>query len=225
MIDIIVIVFLLGSALYGYRKGLLKMLVSIVASVATILVSIVILPYINDIVRENTEIYPAVEERLEEQLEAYASEYLEDMEDEQQGNFIESMNLPKGIQKMVLKNNTAEYYKEQGISSFAQYLSKVLAGVAIRTGIFLITYIVVFILFRVICILAKILDHLPLIKEANHLSGMILCVAEALIVVWLVCLAATALSATQIGQGMNGLIQSSRVLQILYRYNPFMLFF
>lgn len=225
MVDIIVIVFLLGSALYGYRKGLLRMLVSIAASIATILVSIVILPYVNDIVRENTEIYPAVEERLEKQLETYTNEYLETMEDAQQGNFIESLNLPKGIQKMVLKNNTAEYYKEQGISNFAQYLSKVLAGVVIRTGIFLITYIVVFILFRVICILAKILDHLPLIKEANHLSGMILCLAEALIVIWLVCLAATALSATGIGQGMNGLIQSSRVLRILYRYNPFMMFF
>ena len=57
MIDIIVLGILAICALWGYHKGLLRMIISVVASVLTILVAVVISPMVNDFVKENTEIY------------------------------------------------------------------------------------------------------------------------------------------------------------------------
>lgn len=225
MVDIVVIAILVGLAFYGYQKGLLRMVVSVAASIVTLLVAIVILPYVNDVVKEQTNIYPAVEATLQEQLESYTTEYLEDLEENQQGNFIESLNLPKSIEDMILKNNTEEYYKEQGIQNFSQYMSKMMASIVIRIAIFILTYLALFILLRVVGIVAKIADYLPFIKEANRLSGAALCVLEGLLVIWLICMATTACATTEIGQALNGMIQGSRVLQALYVYNPLTMLF
>lgn len=225
MVDIIIIVILALCALWGYYKGLLRMIVSIVASILTILIAVVVSPMVNDFVKENTDIYQNVEESIEVQLESYTTEYLEEIEDSQQENFIESLGLPKAVESMILKNNTAEYYAEQGISTFFQYLSKLIASIVISTAIFVLTYIVAFIVLRVICVAIKIVDYLPFVREANRLSGMILCLAQALLIIWVLCLASTPFSAIPLGQWLNGIIQESRVLQILYQYNPLGLFF
>ncbi len=222
MIDIIVLVILGICAIYGYCKGLLRMLLTIAASVLTIAVAIVVSPYVNNFIKENTDVYPKMEESIQIQLENYTNQYLESVETTQQGNFIESLGLPKEIESMILENNTAEYYAEQGISSFAQYISKIITNVVVNTAIFVICYIVLFIAIKVVFIVVKVVDYLPFIKEANRLGGTFLCLAEALLVIWVLCLVATPFS--ELGETLNGIIQQSKVLQFLYQNNPLVLF-
>lgn len=225
MVDIIVLAILAICAFWGYQKGLLRMIISVVASVLTILVAIVISPYVNNFVKENTDIYPKVEASIQVQLESYTTEYLENIEAEQQGNFIESLGLPKAIESMILENNTAEYYAQQGVSTFTQYLSTIITNIAISTAIFVISYLVVFILIRIVFLVIKIVDYIPFVREANNTAGMILCLAQALLIIWVLCLVATPFSAVPLGQWFNGLIEESKVLQILYQYNPLVVFF
>ncbi len=227
IIDIVVVGLLLGSALYGYQKGLVKMLLSAAASVATILVVLILLPQINALVKTHTDIYPAVEQKLAQQLEDRVKEHLESMEEEgdERTHLIHSLNLPQRLQKILLNDSAPEDGTQEGSESFVLSVSKKMADIVIRAIIFLVTYVAVFLLLRVVCMLTGILDCLPLIREANHLSGLILCEAQALLFIWLVCLAAAAFSATEAGQALNQAIQSSTVLQVLYRYNPFVLFF
>lgn len=214
MIDLIVLAILGVSAFWGYQKGLLRMLISVVASVLTVLVAVVISPGINDVVKASTNIYPTMEESIQVELEEYMTDGL------QQEHMVESLGLPKAIESMILKNNTAEYYAQEGISTFSQYLSKIIARVVISTAIFVITYLIAFIAIRVLCVVVRIVDYIPFIREANHWSGMALSLAQVLLIIWVLCLAATPFSAVPLGEWLNDLIAGSKVLQILYQYNP-----
>lgn len=61
---VITILFLAAACVRGYRRGLIKELVSLVCVFLSMAIVWLINPYVNEFIRENTSIYEKVQEKL-----------------------------------------------------------------------------------------------------------------------------------------------------------------
>ena len=66
---------------------------------------------------------------------------------------------------------------------------------------------------------------LPLIKEANKLTGALVGLAEGILFVWIAFLVLTVLCSTEIGKKGLELIEKDVFLNIIYQYDIFINFF
>ena len=90
---VITILFLAAACVRGYRRGLIKELVSLVCVFLSMAIVWFINPYVNEFIRENTSIYEKVQESCREFVGEEYSAWTGS--GESQTEFINEMNLPE----------------------------------------------------------------------------------------------------------------------------------
>lgn len=114
-------------AIQGFRKGLLRMVISMVFFLMVLGVTSWLNPYISDFVREHTNWQSGIEEKCNQIL----LEQLEGREDLQsitgQVSYIEELPLPQTVKDKLTENNNTEIYQRLAVETFADYLGKYLS--------------------------------------------------------------------------------------------------
>lgn len=202
----------------GFRKGLIRTAVSMFSIVIVAAATMWLNPYIGSMIRENTDWQEKLEQKCSVLLVEEMEERLE-ISDASQNSFIEEMPLPEIVREKLVENNNSETYQSLAVESFAGYLSKYIAA-GIMNGItFLLSFVSVWILMKILlCAVDRITD-LPVIGGLNRIGGMLLGTAQGVIWLWVIFLIITLFCNTGTGRYLMGMIRENPVLLWIYDRN------
>lgn len=223
ILPLAVILFLILSTWNGYRKGFLKIALSMIAMIAAIILGSIINPYVSRFLAERTSLYETLEESTSSFIEDIKIKELEEIStrtDEIMA--IDLLKLPKSIRDSLVENNNNQVYNALGINTFEQYLSAYLAGMILNCISFMISFVLIGFTIRVIFVMADIIGRIPGIKGINKLAGLAVGFLQGIIIIWILCLLVTAFAGTSYGQELLALIQKSPVLSFIYNNNYLM---
>lgn len=221
---IIVLLYLLACIWNGYRKGLVKMVFSVVALFAAIIISRMAAPQVEDYLQKETNVHEQIQEKTDDYVETILQEKLSAglFSVSDQAYAIEELPLPKYIRSVLTKNNTEEIYKILGVDAFQDYISSSLAGFIVTALAFVLSFVIigagVFLAEKLIERIAR----LPGINGINRLAGAATGFVKALVVLWVFCLVVTAAAGTAAGQQLLKMIGDSQILSMIYNHNYLM---
>lgn len=215
------------SIFVGYKKGFLKIALSLAVTVASIFLVAAITPSISSWIQKSTSLGEKVESKLNETLagstgttDGWAA-VLEGSR-EQQIAAIEGVGLPKAIQEMLLENNNHEVYEALGVTTFVEYIGAYITKLIADIIAFLVAWVVVTIISRVLLVFVGILNKVPVIGGINQVAGGVVGLAVGFIIVWVMFIIITLLYNTNLGKTCFENIAASSILTKLYDGNLLM---
>lgn len=242
-----VILILAIFALIGWRKGVIRLVLSLVSMIITIMAAMVVAPLATTAIKNGTNIdeniarsiYTLLSENKE------VDEYFEDKQALPGGIDIsqaeshiqvvadmvaevgDRINLPESLTEAVKAMPDSELMsviREYGDASVKEISIRIiairLADIVLTAIIYIVIMVVVSIVLRVIVAATGLIRRLPVIKQADKLGGVIAGLVEGLIVVWIFFTIVTAISGTQIASNILVQIHNNTILESLYNCNP-----
>ncbi|MDE7299453.1 MAG: CvpA family protein [Lachnospiraceae bacterium] len=232
VLSILVIVFLVGNALYGMKRGLIKTVFSIFSMITALLLTALISPIVTKQLQSNEKVITYFADKVSAVLPFESGDGRDvqgeaGKKPEQQGEgtksvqekFLESLPLPESLRKSLLENNSSAYYDALGVSTFREYLCNYFACMVVSALSFVVTFLVVFVLLKILCFSLDLISKLPLLNQANHLLGLAAGAVNALLVIWVCCIVLTAFGGTEAGRNLMKLVNESGFLSFLYNNN------
>lgn len=214
------------SAFVGYKKGLVKIVASLLATLIMVVLVMMLTPYVSKMVRQVTPLDESVQKKIGELIttEVGMDVALPDIElpREQQITLIENAELPEVFRKMLLENNNAEAYASLGVNTFGEYVGAYIAKVIADVVAFLVVLILILILVPILIKMLGIFNKLPLIGGMNRLAGGVVGLAIGLAIVWVTFIIITLAYSTELGKACFACIEKSSILQKLYDGNILM---
>jgi uncharacterized membrane protein required for colicin V production len=229
ILTIIVLLIIGVFALNGWKKGFVRVFTHMFFFLASAVLVYFATPYISGFLKDYTPVYSMVEESCKTALESSVEEGLEEDPDSaesklDQKKYIEELGLPEILEKQLVSNNNDSSYEGMAISAFADYIAGYMANLILNLMTFVITLIVVHLILRMTILTLKNLSKLPVLHSVDQTLGMVLGLAEGLLLVWIGFLLITACSNTDIGKQLLEMIHESPVLEFLYNTNIFLSF-
>lgn len=222
---VVAVIFLL-SILIGYKKGLIKLVASLVSTLICIVLVMFISPSVSKWIQESTPLRETVQNACVELLVPDTTTEEEALQTElpreEQITLIEGAQLPEIFRRMLLENNNNEVYMALGVETFGEYIGAYIAKVIADVLAFLITFIVVFIIIRIVIGMLGIIDKLPLIGGANRLAGAAVGAGMGILIIWILFIVITLLYNTGFGAACLANISESKILTMLYESNLLM---
>lgn len=215
---VLVVLFLAGMAFAGYKKGFIKIILTMAALIVTIALSAILTPTITTILKDKTPLYDTIYVKMESFVSGETQGQVVDQTD-QQATALESLALPESIKNALIDKNTGDSYIAMGVDSFAAYTAKSLTLILLNAISFIILFIIISIVFGVIMQLANIFTKIPLIKGANKMAGIAAGLLEGILILWILAMIVTACGATTWGQSALRMIDDSVFLSFLYNNN------
>ena len=214
-------------AVQGFRKGMLRMAISMVFFLMVLGVTSWLNPYISDFVRAGDGALLGLIGRLGRLLHGRVLlEQLEGRDDLQsitgQVSYIEELPLPQTVKDKLMENNNTEIYKRLAVESFADYLGKYLSYGIINAICFLISFAIATILMYMILYAVDILTALPVIGTLNRIGGVCIGCIQGMIWIWVIFLIITIICDTPAGIYLQGQIRLDPILTWIYDNNMLM---
>lgn len=235
---ILTLVIIIGFAIRGYNKGIIKMTLSLFSLIFSIIAAFVLAPMISENLCNNKVVVNHVSDWVNEGLgiEKSCMDITDNMVSSIKGTnkkgkanmsaaqkkeMIEKLTLPDKIKASILEN-TVEIVGSKGKVTaihFAKGISDYIAKIIIKTITYIMIFILFKVLFRVITIIFKLVDKLPIIGGINDLAGGVAGAVSGLLIVWLVFLGLLLFSTTTLGIVCYQYINDSEILTFLYNNN------
>lgn len=220
-----VIVFMVFCIFNGYRKGFLKIALSMAAMVGTIIIVGILNPYVSRFLLDNTGLYETLKEStaefVDDIFETEINTVINTRTDEVFA--IDHLTLPKSIREKLIEDNNSVVYEALGVDNFKEYISSYLACMILNAIAFIGTLLIAGFLVKAVFVMADIIERVPGIKGMNKAAGMLFGFLQGIIIIWIACLVVTAFGATKTGQQILAMIQDSVVLSFIYNNNCLML--
>lgn len=214
----VVVAILAVSAVNGYRKGFLRIAISLFTIILVICVVTVISPYISNYLTNHTKVYDHLKTKVVEVFADNNAQYDNTIE-ENQIKTIESYDLPEIITSCLISNNKAEVYQALMVSLFEEYVAGYLAKMIINAISFIGSFLMLWIFIWFIIFSADIIAKIPIIKGFNKLLGLFAGLIKGLIIVWVGFFVAIIFFGNTIGSQMLTYINDSVILTILFNNN------
>ena len=242
------VILILGIfAIIGWRKGVIKIVLSLAAMIVTIVASVVIAPVATSAIKRGTNIDENLAQSIYELLSdnkeidnyfAGAGELPVNIDASQLTNYIKTMNamieeisdkvnLPESMTNALKEIpeseivDLAESYSSTSVKELTlKIISVRLADIVLTAIVYILIMVVVFIVLRIIISATGIVRKLPVIKQADQIGGIIAGFIEGLVVVWIFFTIVTAISGTETASNILSQIHGNTFLEALYNYNP-----
>lgn len=203
LIDILVCIFIFITIYINYKKGLIEVAYKIIAFFIAIIISLILFKPISILLINNTNI--------DETVNNYIVSVINTNTNEEKSENKEKNNIPN------IFNNAINSAKEE--------TSQAVSNSITSTVINIISFIAVFIITRIILIFLHIfseaIGNLPLIKQFNHIGGLLYGILKAFIIIFIVLAIISVLPLSS----LQGIISSTIITRILYNINPILLLF
>lgn len=220
---IAIIVILLLSVIQGFRKGLVRTIVSTFFLIFVMAISIWITPYIQEFLESHTQVPEYVRESCEtflsDQMGGVTGTPTEEGEDSFQEKIIKELPIPAFLKEKLETNNTEEKYQQLAADNFGEYLAGYLSEIILYLLSFLIAFVVAVILIEVTLKLVDIMTELPLLGIANRVGGAAAGLVRALLWVWVFFAILTLFGNTEFGSACVIEIGKNPALNFLYTNN------
>lgn len=215
---IVVLAFLAFFVIKGFRKGFLRILFTTFSIILTVAISACFTNTLAEFLTEKTSIGPGVEEKIESYIDRKFAEKEQEAQDKEE-DFIESLPLPQFLKNKIQESNTLTEYRTVGVNSFKEYIVAKLSDITMKAIAFLMLSVVIYILLRIIFHLLKIISRIPILRGLNKILGMVIGLAEGLLILWCICILIMAFSTSDLGTKCVEVIQQSKVLSLIYDHN------
>lgn len=222
-LSIIIYIFIILVIVNGFYKGLVKTAVSMLSVLLSIFLVSLVNPYIEDFLQEKTPVY----ERIQEVCQGQMIKGLEEqgsLDNQNQEQMIEQLPLPQALKNSLKENNHTSIQEGLPVHSFMTSLSASVADFILGCVSFFLTFIVVFILLRVLTAALDIIAHLPILNTFNHIGGGIAGGIQALLGIWILFIGVSVLWNTSWGHKLYLMIQQDSFLSFLYDSNILLYF-
>ena len=178
MIDKIVIVILLIFAVIGYKKGLIRSVVTLLSSVLSLILALFIYPLTNMILKI-TPLYTSIYNGTLKQVETI--DFGKGLQT--QGNAIlENITLlPEMITEQIKANNNTEMYRLLDVHSLQEYIATFVANIAINLLAIIVTWLIIKVGIMLLSgSLGGIIEHLPVVATFNRAGGLLFGVVKGI---------------------------------------------
>lgn len=197
-----VIAFLVIAGFYGYARGMVRIVLSMVAMIVTIILATILTVPIGRLIKETTPIYDNIYSTVEKSVKENNV-----VNEESLGK----LDLPKQIVDKIEQNKIIDNY--EGL------VAKEITDTAFNAGVYLVVTIIVYIIVKVIISMLNFVAKLPLIKEVNKIGGFAIGVVYGLVVLWAACLVLTACSSKPWAKEIFAAINKNSFLGFVYNNN------
>jgi len=238
-----VIVVLGFNAYLGMKKGMVRIILSFAAMIATILITMALTPIASNYIKDNTNWYTNLKTATYQGMqrnntvgdafeEIGKTQDIAKITDVNQSTtsmknvskqVIDKLSLPDSLKNQIESKIDINKYVGQGITTvedmvanaLAEQISSIIFNIIIFAGIFIIVYIVMQVIIR----MADIVSRLPVLKQINKTGGLILGLAKGLIVVWVFFIAITIFCDTEFAHTVFAFVNDNSFLAFLYNNN------
>lgn len=209
---IIIIIIFLVCIIRGWRKGLLRLLFSLVSFIVLIGLVSFATPHISGFLKENTGIYTVIEARCTENIQSRVESGIENSA---ASTSVAGVSLPESVISYLTGSGESAIastgvYQEVG----SRAADLILAGIS-----FFIALILAIIIVKLIYRALGVVDHIPVIKGINRVLGLFGGAVEAYVAVSLLFLFFALIAGTEAGGAVTGYIDESTFLSWLYYDN------
>lgn len=217
-LTIAVIAVIVLATLAGAKRGLVKTVLSFASFFLSIVIMLFVRQPVADFVKEKTEIYTTIEDGIGnfvgEKVQA-----LQSSKEQIADQVIESLNLPDILKENLEKSNDAAVYAQKGANNVAVYITGWLTDLAFQAVCSVISFLVVWILLRILTLLLSGIVQLPILHQIDCIAGAVGGLCIALILVWIGGIVVTAFATTDWGREALSMITQSSLLTFLYDNN------
>lgn len=216
LIAVIGIVAVLGWL--GMKKGLIKMVFSLVSTIAALLIAMLFSPVVSGMMKNNEAVVGFFDEKIGALVDFSPEEAKEETESKQE-SLIESLPLPETFKDSLLKNNTAESYVSMQVQNFEAYVCRQITNVIINAIAFVITLVLAIIALALLCKTLDLLAKLPVLRQINAVAGLAAGIAEGVLLVWVLFAILTMFAGSEFGKDALAMIGENPLLDFLYKNN------
>lgn len=216
-----VLVFVVAMIAIGMKRGLVKTAFSF----GTIFIVLVLVNVLTPVAKEmikSTPIYETVNQNIQKYVEEHIAASTENMTETGNNNqkkIIEELPLPNGIKKSLTRNNNQEGYDSLAVTTFKEYVVSYLTDIVLNAATYIILFIVISILVKTLVEVLNLVTKLPVIHTFNMAGGALIGFAQAIIILWLLCMVVTVFSSTSWGQQICQGISDNALLSFIYDNN------
>ena len=217
----LVLLVLVCCAIYGYTKGFLRIVFSLVAWVIVLVFVSWATPHVSQWIQENTTIYEKIEAAAcEESVRRAAQGKMEEGAVEQYGEAGElGLDLPESVMAQIVSGASGAADTVLAETGVYAGIAQSLAGFIVQGIAFVTVLILSWILVHVISALLGIVSHIPILKGVNRFTGMLAGLMQGLLIVWIAFYIVALCSAGETGRVIVSYINQSAFLKELYENN------
>lgn len=219
-LEAVVAVLFLICVINGFRKGFLRMVLSFGTLAIALIISMFGYHYVARMMNQYTGFSDLVQTQIEDTLELDTGKNVKKRS--KQTKKINELPLPQTLIEGLNENNNEEMYEALRVNTFYEYIARYLAMVVSNSAAFLITYLLAFLVLKVIMALVDMITELPIIHGINKVGGILLGGLEGVLAVWLLFLVINIISGSGIGQTLLAYTRESPYLSIIYDKNIIM---
>lgn len=198
ILDIILIAIFAASIFFGYKKGLVKVAISLFALIIAIVVTLVFYKPISSAIIKNTD----WDEKIEQIIIENATKDVED--NKQEGNILENAQ------------NYIDNAVTEGQNNVVENVAPVIAERVINIGTMIGLFTATRLLLILLTLVSEAITNLPIIKQFNKLGGLIYGIIRGLVVIYALLAVVFFIVSVSSNVGITNAIDSSFITKFMY---------
>lgn len=226
---IIVILVLAGNIVWGFSRGFLRVIYSMLAWIAILVFVTWATPYVANVLTEKTNIDNRIESNLDEKLHELVigdtNGQKEDREPDAQNpgqgkkNYRDlQMKLPDAVTNKLFDTNKIADQILEGSGVYDVVAGRA-TDLAMRVISFVLVLLIAVISFHLLLVVLKVVEKLPLIGGINRLLGLFAGLVKGILIIWLAFAIIAMAGTTDIGIALISYIYESPLLIWVYENN------
>lgn len=198
-----VVVFLAIMIGYGYKRGFVKIVLSLVAMIITLILATALTIPISKIVAD-TSIGKGVRESVDKLV---VENKVIDV------SSINNIELPDTILNPIIEG------AESTTETLQTYVAEALTDTIVKAITFLVLVIVIYIIIKIVISVLDILTKLPILNGVNRGAGAVIGLIQGLLFLWIGCLVLAACGDKEWAQYLFEQINNNSLLEAIYNNN------
>lgn len=226
---IIVILVLAGNIVWGFSRGFLRVIYSMLAWIAILVFVTWATPYVANVLAEKTNIDNRIESNLDEKLHELVigdtNGQKEDREPDAQNpgqgkkNYRDlQMKLPDAVTNKLFDTNKIADQILEGSGAYDVVAGRA-TDLVMRVISFVLVLLIAVISFHLLSVVLKVVEKLPLIGGINRLLGLFAGLVKGILIIWLAFAIIAMAGTTDIGIALISYIYESPLLIWVYENN------
>lgn len=203
LIDILVCLFIFITIYINSKKGLIEVAYKIVAFFIAIIISLILFKPISALLINNTNI--------DEYVNNYIVSTIDKDSNEEKTENKEKNSIPK------IFNNAINSAKQETTQAVSISITNIVINIISFIAVFIITRIILIFLH----IFSEAIGNLPLIKQFNHIGGLLYGLLKSFIIIFIILALVSVLPLTSLQETIGSTI----ITRTLYNINPILLWF
>ena len=214
---IVVVFFLAGCMVWGFSKGALHVIYTLVAWAAVLIFVMFATPYVESWLTEHTQLDERIEDSCEKKLHEIIGEKIDKTKKEQNLDEL-GLDLPSGVQKK-LEESREKVDGTLEKSGFYHSLAGRTSKLAMHAAAFIVVLLAALIVFHLLAKVLDLVNHIPVIGGVNHLLGAAAGFGKGILIIWIIFALVALLGTTPAGAAIASSIMRSPLLAWLYENN------